>query len=561
MAGEPTLSSAAPVPAPPAGGRERDRRGAARTIAIEAGLALASFVVALAVGVVGASRTSPAPGELPRLRSVETMATFIERAVESPASGLTRQALDRAFGASKGVGHLPASFGGYLHASIGPGVARVFGELVEVRLGFVLSAALVVPLTYLLARTSLRRRPALLAAASLLLVPRVAHHVAIGAPEAIAAAAWLIVLVPYVASLRRRSPWLFVATGVAFGVALSMSLAASWLPLLVPVHFLVARFSTTRRLAKAGQMPLPSALLAMLVLGPAALLALSPWLWHETLPRLRDLVVASLAPSIAPTLYRGVTIASSPVPRSFALELVVVALPATTLALATVGGSVLASRARRRRDRAGVGPLVVVGLAFALVVPAIAPDMLLEFPPRIELALPFVAIAAGVGLDRSIALVARLAPRSAAWLAPAAGVLLLAPSAFAALRDPATTSAAFSALGGGARRVAATALFATNDGTALRTIAAAIDRLGGSGVTLYSPDVPADVWEAMHAFGLLARPVRVVSQLAGAELVVVTATPAGDGALHALRSNDPSCRPLATVARDGVELAGLYRAR
>lgn len=568
MAGDPALIEAVSALAPPAAPRVRRRAVPFRTVAVEAAIALASFAAAAALGIVGAFRTSPAAGELVRLRSVESMATFIERAVDSPASGLARPALDQAFGSFKGAGHLPAVLGGYLHASIGPRVAATLGELVDVRLGYVLSAAFVVPLTYLLARASFGRRAALLAATSLLLVPRFAHDVAIGAPDAIVAAAWLSVLVLYAASLRARSPAFGIATGLAFGLALATTSAAAWLLLFVPFHFLLARSAATRRLARSGRMPLPPALLWMLLVGPATLVAASPWLWHDAVPRLRDLVVASLAPSIAPALYRGSIVAASPVPKGYALELFLFVLPATTLALALAGGMALASRAVRRawdpprrkpaRDRAAGGALVSVGLAFALALPAIAPDPLLVFPPRVDLALPFAAIAAGVGLDRALGALARLFP-SARRLVPAAACLLLAPAAFSTLREPSTASAAFSPLAGGARRVGALRTFATNDGTALRPIAIALDRLGRSEVALYAPDVPADVWEAMRAFGQLRRPVRIVPNLASAELVVVTETPGGQAALRALHATSSSPEPLATVARDGARLVALYR--
>ena len=128
-------------------------------------------------------------------------------------------------------------------------------------------------------------------------------------------------------------------------------------------------------------------------------------------------------------------------------------------------------------------------------VPFVTPDVLLRFPPRSEIALPYVAIGAAVALDY---LTTRFVGRR--FRAVVVAVACVGLAGFGLFRVP-TASAAFGTLAGGTRGVLAASTFGLGDGSEVATLAGVIDGLGSDRVTLESRDVPRGYWIMLNGRG------------------------------------------------------------
>ncbi|MEB2313764.1 MAG: hypothetical protein OZ921_05615 [Sorangiineae bacterium] len=502
-------------------------------------------LVAFTLAVTLSRFIAPAFAELPRLASVEALEAVVRAVANRGASELWSPSARAAYASFGGEETLLRLLAAWSRLSVGR--LGLLDPLTSARLPWIALAALGPALVVVAARRSLGRAPALLAGVLLLVTPRWLHAASMGADSAALASAWWLVIAACLRSLSGRPR--FASVALALGAALSVSLAALWVVPLVVAHHLFARRELSRRLARRGRQPWPAPLVGALALAPVFVYGLNPALWGAKPLELVAWVLAPLAPERAPTLYAGKLVGES-VPLGFGPLWLTLSLPAVLLAGALLGLVVFAHRTLARRyalgalrpppDRTALGGLVALGLAATALGPALAPEPLVVLPPRIELALPFVAIAAAAGLER--ASVSLLGP--ARWRFGAAGVagVLLALT----LRAPRTASASFDALTGGARAVVLHSWLPAGDGSELGVLAPTLDRLPEDEVTLSADSVPAALWDALTRAGRLRLRVRVV--------------PSG-GALVLSRGAARDGDPLATVTRDGATLWTLSRRR
>jgi hypothetical protein len=231
------------------------------------------------------------------------------------------------------------------------------------------------------------------------------------------------------------------------------------------------------------------------------MVATTPSLWRGGGAHAAAWLLSPLAPAIEPLLYRGAPIVSPrDVPGGYALRWYFATTPVAVVVLSLAGGAFLVGefvKARREKpsDPTGIGLLLLIAVVAALIGPAFAPAVLTRFPPRVEAVFPFVAMAAGVALDR---LATRLVKGRFADLAVAVPALLLL--AAGALGIP-TASSAFGALGGGERRAAAGRQWTVGDGSELAAVAPAIDRLDMPRLNIDAPDVPRGYWALLERAG------------------------------------------------------------
>jgi hypothetical protein len=139
---------------------------------------------------------------------------------------------------------------------------------------------------------------------------------------------------------------------------------------------------------------------------------------------------------------------------------------------------------------------VVAGLVVTLLGPALAPPPLVSFPPPVEAALPFVAIAAAFGVDAA----ARKAAGHYAWLVTA---FIIAAVTHLALRAPSTGGASFNVLLGGAARVAQSRALPVGDGSEVAALAEPLDAMGRAELSLLAPEVPPALWRELRDAGRL----------------------------------------------------------
>jgi hypothetical protein len=512
---------------------------------------VAALVAVVAVwSLLVASRAlGPSFAELARLSAIERAEALILKIASNGVGSLTALEL-RALSPDAGAPPaLALLFGAWAKLSIGR--LGLLDPLTAARLPWLIPSALAPLFVYLIVRPSRGPLAAVLAAMFLLFFPRWLQAAGIGATAAALSGTWLLTIALYLraaapratGSLRRRYCWAFAAA-VSLGVSAALSLATLWLVLILILHHWVTNRGAVRRLVRRGRVPIPSTLVIAAPIAPLVFFLCRPELVSSNVTATAGAVLAVLAPSAEVLTFLGrTTAAGSPPVLAYSLAWLLWTLPSVIVAAAIAGLAAIVHRALARRfasgrlrplrDRTGLGALVVLGGAATVVGPALAPSPLLVFPPRFELALPFVAIPAALGVEAAgrLAAGARLS-----WL-PAA--VTVAAVAWQTLRAPATLAASYAPLFGGAGEVIRSKVFSVGDGSELGALAAALDRLPASPIGLHAPDVPEAVWQELKRYGRLKA------------TIVRTADPSG---LRLERGAAQAGRPLAVVVRDRAPL-------
>jgi hypothetical protein len=538
---------------------------------INALLALGVFVVSL-VALVLVSRLTPlATHEQRYVAAAKSLGLWFDRFGAEGSEIFGQRVRDTALSPVHAFAQLPAFVSGLVW-QVGAHRHTWLQSSMGLRSGLLLFNALGVLLLFMLVQQVWGRRAGLFACALFLLIPRSLHLLATASGEGAAVTAWLLLGVAYLRSLRGGSMGWTLATGFALGLGLALSTSVLWFAAVLIAHTLWAKRSELRAAGRQGTIPVPSALLAAIVIAPAVFLVCSPWLWHETGVRLRQLFTTSLAPSVSPTYYGGLLIHAPPFPKSFGLRSVLLSLPTVTVVLTGAGAAVVARRwwlgrsDAAQQDRVSLGALIAIALVFVIGWPAISPEVLAVFPPRWILALPWIGALAGLGLDTVVTLTRELLEGRKVWfrrLVLGGGlVLVLGVPLLESVRGPSTLGAAFSPLSGGPSSVFASRTLPVHDASMVAKLAPAIDDQGRANASIWAPDVNAEVWEGMRSNGLLKTVLRAANNPREADYVLVSGGAGGDAVVRGLwgRTNSVPWL-LGVVDRDGAILLALYRVK
>lgn len=473
-----------------------------RQTAASVSIAFAVWAVALALLVVVSRQTGPARAELGWLAQIDAQTELVKRVAARGLSELARPE------------HRPSLESGLLvlvaaWSKLSLGRLGWLDPLTAMRLPWLMVGALAPLSLYLTVRPSRGRLVALTAAALCLLVPRFSHAIVVLDEAAVVASMACVVMAAHVRALGPATPrgagadrslgWAVLAA-VALGFGASLSLGVIWVVPLCVIHFAWVRRGSAARLLRRGRVPIPGWLLLAIPIAPIVLLSFEPALWRGSPATLARFFLAPLEPTIAPTEIAGKVVDRLPVPRWFALDWLLHAVPASILALALIGLGVGAHRLLARRfasgalrpgvDRHGLDALAGVGLLGGLIGLCSTPDVLTTFPPRTVALVPPLAMAAASAVERL-----------SSWIQPACLRPVFLAAVLAALAVPtatasATASASASPVTGGAR--VARRSIPLSDGSELAALARHIDALGRPSVTLSAPpDVPAELWDRL----------------------------------------------------------------
>jgi hypothetical protein len=239
--------------------------------------------------------TSPAVGisrdESVHVEASASYARFWGEALRAPGQAL--ELADRHFALNHEHPGLARGIFGATRTLLS-GVLGWTGEVQGSRHGAFLFAAL---LAFVLALWGFDLAGALggaLAPALFFLVPRHFHHAQTADLDLPVSALWLATTYAFWRSTsasrgRLSTAGWAMATGLLFGAALATKHDAFFLPPVLLAAWLLGSIRGRQREAvehdRGGG---PWAFAAMAVLGPLVLLAAWPWLWHHTLPRIRD---------------------------------------------------------------------------------------------------------------------------------------------------------------------------------------------------------------------------------------------------------------------------------
>lgn len=190
--------------------------------------------------------------------------------------------------------------------------------------------------TYLFGAKVYSRRAGIVAAALLGLMPNVFYHAHLACFDVPIMAMWIVCVYAYwVADTKGNLKWAILA-GVVYGLTLETKHNAWILPaVFVPHAVIVHGRALTGENRK--KLPLPWALVAMAVLGPAVFVGLWPWLWNDTVPRIQEYVSFHLHHDYYNIEFLGVTYFAPPSPRSYMPVMIAATVPTTTLVLFAIG--------------------------------------------------------------------------------------------------------------------------------------------------------------------------------------------------------------------------------
>jgi hypothetical protein len=287
-------------------------------------------------------------------------------------------------------------------------------ETASFRLPTTIGFGLLGALVYLFFVEAFGVRPGALAAALLTVAqPRAFFHAATAGLDLPVATLWFATAYLYWRALARRTAWSFIVVGTVYGLFLATKLQAFFLPLALGAHWLAIglRSRATKRegasaYEKPSRWPTPWPFIAMATIGPVVLLALWPWLWHETLARFLAYLRFHLHHVHYDFEYLGHNYEEPPFPWHEPVGMLLTTAPVMLLVLAAAGALVLARRGvgffseqLARDDRGTVMLLLLAGLA------PVAPFFFGSVPIYGETkhwlaTMPYIAIAAGVGLSR-----------------------------------------------------------------------------------------------------------------------------------------------------------------
>jgi hypothetical protein len=509
--------------------------------------------------------TAPSYDELDRLAAVDR-AEAVVRTVAQQGLGALRASGARAqLGAPSDDGVLGALLGAWARLSVGR--IGLLDALTSARLPWLVLGSMAPLGLYWLARPSLGPGAARLAAVLLALHPAWLHAVAVTAESAWTVSFGVLVLGACLESLAPRVPaakdarvtsppnpskrrwlprsrsseevesppldsepirpqkpcwarlfWAMIAA-IVLGLGLAFGRSTLWTVLILLTHYALARRARVRRLLAMSEWPVPAAALMGMALGPLVAWMLTPVLWAATPLELARWWLAPLDLAALPGELQGLRGIVRP------LHWVLTTTPGVTLACILAGLIVaLERRLPGRSPPSGVGPdpralgmLIGVGLAFTLVLPPWWPRVLSAPVPRFEACLPWLALAGGWGADRF----GRrwLGERRARW--GMAGVTALA-----------LASLLTSDLGTlGVERLT---LATRGDGSELGALAAPIDALGATRLTIAAPDVPPRYWQALADWKRM-RTHLVGGLNASADLVLLPSAAPGGEVVAAVR--------------------------
>ncbi|MCA9526482.1 MAG: glycosyltransferase family 39 protein [Myxococcales bacterium] len=390
--------------------------------------------------------------------AAEQIAGWVDRLDEPGVASFSRAEIDRGFSYNHEHPVLMKTLFGVSKHWLHDKWQVISDPILAWRLPTMLLAGLAVWLAFLLGLALGGRTAGVIAALALALQPRVFFHAHLACFDAPVTAMWLLICYTFLRAMRSRR-WA-VAAGVATGLGLATKLNIFFLPFVLLGIAVIDAWQWRRRTgawrAPAGERgPLTYHVwtgASMIVLGAGVFFLHWPWLWHDTAKRLGFYIGFHAKHVHYPVDYLGHLYFRPPFPVHFPVVNTLLTVPVPVLLLGGVGLVLLARqawRAFRAREAPGVPLVVLANFAAPIAIIALPFTPIFGGTKHWMPAMPFLAVAAGVGaVHVGRALFARWPARQA--LATAAlGVAMMLPAGWATLTYGAHGPSYYNALAGG----------------------------------------------------------------------------------------------------------------
>lgn len=459
-----------------------------------------------------------------------------------------------------------------------------------------------------------RSRPAgIVAAIALASMPHFFFHAHLACFDVPIVALWTLCAYAFWRSLRAAG-WLWPAlTAVFFGLALDTKHNAWFLPPVFVAHAALTYVAAgelpagpERRAATELAKRAAKATALALLIGPLMLVALWPWVWHDTLPRLRDYARFQLEHEYYNIEFLGRTYFTAPMPRAYAFVLTAATVPLVTLLLAAAGllgrarlrvaqavrlahasgasGRALAALRRVFGERpaqsaeARRGPGVEAELLWLLSIAAIYAAWLSPKTPiyggtkHWMTAYPFLALFAGVGFDdvtlaaraqllrlrERLSLPARALLLRAPLLAAALGVLALASPLVQTARSHPWGLASYTPLVGGQAGAATLGLNRTFWGYATGAVTGDLNESPPS-TSVYLHDTIPAAWDMLIADGRVRKDLHGLLSIDASNVALYHHEQHMQGVEYQMWTAYGTVRPERIAGLDGVPVILVYR--
>jgi 4-amino-4-deoxy-L-arabinose transferase-like glycosyltransferase len=543
------------------------------------GLALCAGYVALLMHTAGAIGLSRDEGMY--VDAAQQYARWLEALAQDGHRALERGAIDAAFQANHE--HPPLMkllFGlGYLaHQKLG----LFASDSLSFRFAGMLSAGLLLWLIYAFGTRLYGQRAGVFAALAYALLPRPFYHAHLNAFDVPITLASTAVTYAYYRSL--REPRFAVATGLAFGLALLTKHNSWMLPGIFAVHFGWSALLELRARKRTGQRSLslvPYWLFAMLTLGPLLFVSGWPWLWHETLERLRAYAAFHLHHEYYNIEYFGVNYFWPPFPSSYAWMMTLFTVPLTTLALG-LSGVVRELRALWSRlsalfklpERAPDSPPTAAmnydpsQAAVLLLGAMLAPLVIISIPTTPIFggtkhwfpAYPMLALFAGCGFSTLCdGLAARLPRLRQRWMAGAVALWLLAPAALETAHSHPFGLSHYTVAAGGVPGAAELGMNRQFWGFTTRSLVPYLREVLPAGGTLYVCDTIYWSFDMLVRDGWLSDSFRITYDISRADYALVHHEKHFAEVDHQIWTTYGNVQPVHVLQYDGVPIISVYK--
>ncbi|WP_437738063.1 ArnT family glycosyltransferase [Sorangium sp. So ce1335] len=276
---------------------------------------------------------------------------WFQALVEAPRAALAPEAVDAAWSVNREHPGLIKSLFALSNLVLQKRLGLFAMEGTSYRFPAMVLSGAGVALVYLWGTQARDRIAGASAAVLFAMLPRYFYHAHLACFDAPIVTVWALCAYAYWRALRDGGALWPVLTGIAFGLALDTKHNSWFLPIVCVAHA-VALELRERIVAPAappqqqrGARRSLAALAAMATIGPIVFYALWPWIWRDTLPRLREYASFHLNHEYYNMEFLGRNHWTPPMPRAYAPVMTAATVPVVTLCLFAAG---LCASARER---------------------------------------------------------------------------------------------------------------------------------------------------------------------------------------------------------------------